>query len=417
MLPRLFCFSDRGFSFTELSIGLLLAGILSVGAYQVTFKIQRGTANTLQKSRTDRETEKFLQRLSLELANIVSIPGGASTLAAAKAPDSYVDCGIDGAGPSKGKTIANGLIPLPGRNVSDFPSGLGAIDPSIPLGSNETKSDSIRIVFLSQDSEPIFLQEGVSVTGSQGIVLQQVSGLKAGDFALVSNEIETDLFRVTSTNELGNGSESLSHDGTSSWNQSFSSCYGSGCCTDCLRGYVQKVSVADYSYSPEIRAIVRDTHQSDDGFNQTNQTFDSPGRVFNWTPIATNIEDLKVVYEVKTDSNALSSFSTRTPRIGLQDDSFPCSQNQLGYPNLSRVRFEISQRLNTKDGDEVRISRTMNPENLRRGKSGGVGLSLESEPVSILPIEQEEVGSVDPPLNPTSTPTPSGPPAPSGGGN
>jgi len=392
---------DNGFGFLEVTIGAALTSVVLVGAYRFSSQIYRKNAESVRSANSSSEHEWLIHRLSNQIRNAVAIPFGESTILSNLSPPSYTCLSSDGF-PSTppSQAIAHGLLPFPGYSLQTMPQEFNPINPSDPSLVSASNSDAVRIVYLASDSVQLDLVEAVS--GEDPIHVSGAGSLEKGDYAVINDDSQADLFRITQLEQLSDGSALLWHSSASNWNLSLIHEYRPE-----RFSFVQKVEVVDYAHDPQTATLFHDPHKGDDGFDPAGQTFGFAGRVFRWTAMARGIERFRIYYEV-LERGAVKQ--TRTPRAGLPTDTTPCSSNQVGYPNLRFIQIEMSA------NKEVLV-RNISPDNLKRSALRGEGENLEGERIAIAPPPP------DPSTIPSSPPEeggeepPTGPPNPSEGAN
>jgi hypothetical protein len=363
----------RGFSVIEITVTFLLSSLLMMGAYQFATKNSRRTVAVVASLKNREDLNQFFSRANSELNNAIGFPATDATVMANLAPPKsnitqqcqgiYDSMNISLEAPF-GEEITQGLMPFPGRTKDQIPGAKitggnvewETIDPSIlPQNASET-SDGFRMVtshiiedapiqLLSYTGNKTFFPIAVKDTGS--------INLRVGDFAVVSDDMSRDLIRITNITP-GNGNLDIYADSDISiWNSpapSHNYNFGKGV------AIIRKASVIDYAHDPVTKTVYRDNHVADDGFRADQGTFlGVRGLARQWVPVLTGVEKFRINYDVVADKTKCSNtgilddaiVSIRTPRATLSTWKC-CWHNQVAYPGLKGVRFEVSLAASTK---------------------------------------------------------------------
>lgn len=386
----------QAFGLAELMISMVLSSLVLLAGYHLLTSTSRKSTEIARETKSTLRSQKLLERLADEINNIVVIPdaSGGSVLSNSAPPS----CGFP--------DVIASIVPYPGHWAGLLNSTpLDPIDPSDTSWIAETgnkANDAIRMVYLTQDSEPLFLatdatEKQIPVSNdAEPIVLESSSEgkLRIGEYILLSDPAKSDLARITGISSSSNGLELAHSSSVSIWNQpTLSGTYGASS-PDEPQAFVQKVGIKTYAYAPYYKALFVDLHQFDDGFKPVAGIFSGgPLLRHSWVHAASKISKFQVYYFVEG-----SDEPTRTPRAAPIGTLDPNCSNQLGNPDLRRIMVTLWD-------EEGKSERLINPENLRRGLSNvSQSENLARDPVLIL-------GALE-----TPTPTPTGTPT-SGGGD
>ncbi|MCB1197517.1 MAG: hypothetical protein KDK51_04030 [Deltaproteobacteria bacterium] len=353
-----------GISIIELLVAGVIFIVLGSAIYTVfTRSVQRATENRLE-AKSDREAIKLNDKFQYEMENAI-------TLFTAENYALQVDrpVGCD----SSGITTVNwGLRPFPGYEKAryDAQSDYNAIDPSdlTLLDGEDRDSDAVQMVYSARDSTFNRLAVDGSnntypTSGNNPIVVESITDLAVGDYAVILDSEMSDLFRITSIENGISGAYNIYHTSRSYWNPAnFTHEYGE---YDPNSAYVFRVEIADYVYDQSIETVLRDSHVYDDGFMPDTGTYEDGGaaaQAKNWEPVLTRVTGFTITYKMFDGS------TTRSPVMGvlgegcLNVDSFPdCScVNQLGSPSLQFIDISI-------DRDEIGSTQiTYSPVSLKK---------------------------------------------------
>ncbi len=384
-------FSPNGFTLTELSVSLVLAAMLSAGAFRITSTQVRSGTNSLVQARTKNVSNDALDRLASRLTNIAAIPVADSTVLGNLSPSAPAPSGCNEFTP-RGTALPNSLVAYPGLTTLTVPTTIDDLrDPSV-LPNNAADSDAIRFVVMAKDSIqiPLYIDSTSHKPHSTSDkpshphpTIDVVGGedLRVGDYLMISDRTQSDFIRITRITLSNNPGQptQIEHSSSSIWNLPFQHDYGQ----DGLKSYVRKVEFFDYAYRPGDQSLVFDDHLVDDGFNPTSGSFGSPGRSPHWSVALPGVQSFQLIYEVISDLTTKMVGSTRTPRAGEISDKSSCGFNQLGYPAIKRVRVALTMLPDSHSGASLHseghstvnpfhFDRSSRPENL-------IAMTLQSD--------------------------------------
>lgn len=339
----------------EIIITTLLFVTVSAAAYKIYVESTRAATEARQDSIEDRKLQQFFEKFRHQIENTIQLPNSESTVLQVEVEDDCINITEDL------QVMGWGFIPFPGHDVALMNSTQNIFQPINPLDytglATPETSDAVRLIYVLADSQIYHLTLNgtdpyptIQSTGTEPIVISSDAPLtiKVGDFAVISDALRSDLFRITGINPGTNpGEYEVFHDpSVSSWNVNFLDDYGKN-----VQGgaFIYKVGVSSFALDTASNTLMEDTHMRDDGFNGTDFTSGPPGLLMNWSPVASDIQSFQIIVDSVRES-------TRTPRAGVPGKTYETCQsvtpnrlpafceceNQLGNPGIIEINLKIT---------------------------------------------------------------------------
>jgi type II secretory pathway pseudopilin PulG len=349
------------YTLVELMVGAVIFMAISAAAYQVYRKSTQRAITSQEQAKLSRGLKQFMERFRGQVENAVQLPNAETTMLRVSRPNTdstQRDC-VNSNEPQS--DMGWGLIPFPGRNVSDITNTLTPFDPSVTFDETAKPNDGVRVVYVPEDSTINYLayQSGTTpfpTSAGQDIIIEgSPVNLAVGDFAVVADVSRKDLIRITNITPSG-GTTAIEHDHSKSiWNMNPANPgypgYNYGATYSSLgKPVLYKVKVATYALDETKKLLMMDAHTNDDGFAPPN-TWGTAGLALNWEVVAPNVSKFQVIYVPMTVSDD-GVLETRKPQAGLVGRDYDyCSagsvnpncdcHNQLGNPNLKTVKVTV----------------------------------------------------------------------------
>ncbi|MCB0326064.1 MAG: hypothetical protein KDD52_00445 [Bdellovibrionales bacterium] len=371
-------------------IELMIAAVLFAGVFAAGFSIfQKSTKKgvALQKNTKNvREKVKFLDRFKFEIENAIPFYNAENIRLQVNRPSACTSGGVS--------TVSWGVRPYPGYDKNEYEAANNAIiDPSDEVslfdGVNDD-NDAVQIVYIPQQSSFIRLavdgsNETFSTSGVNPVTVSSIENLAVGDYVVVIDSEQSDLFRITSIQSTSNGYD-LYHSSRSYWNPAdFTHEYGE---SDPDSAYVFRVKMASYAFDPDNNTVVRDDHSLDDSFDPATLEYLPGGAAemtHQWEPVLLSAERLQILYNLFNQTVPI-----RTPRMGLPGEqcfqditgSLDCScTNQIGMPGLQFFTTSLQIEQAAESSESFRFS----PHNLKNGIANlSRGAELTGDPVVLV---------------------------------